>query len=64
MVKNKNYTLIGLYGVQRGNLTFFGAPNITVESSSLLLRIQEAPGSILSPEASVLTGDIVSGTST
>lgn len=64
MVKNKNYTIIGLYGIQRDNLTFFGEPNITVESSSLLLRIQEAPVSILSPEASVLTGGIVSGAST
>lgn len=64
MVKNKNYTLIGLYGVQRGNLTFFGSPDVTVELSSLLLRIQEAPGSILSPEVTVLTGGIVSDTST
>lgn len=37
----------------------FWAPNITVKSS-LLLRIREAPGSILSPEATVLTGSIVS----
>jgi hypothetical protein len=63
VVKNKNYTLIGLYDLQRGNLTFFGAPNITVQSSFLLVRIQEAPVSILSPEATVLTGGIVSGTS-
>jgi len=64
VVKNKNYTLTGLYGIQRGNLTFFGAPNITVESSSLLLRIQETPVSILSPEATALTGGIFSDTST